>query len=168
MIEIRPASPNDAPEMARVIVDTWFAAHKGQVSDESYRQRREEWGYPESERGWRRSIEEADGMSAQVLVATDNGQVIAVAASEVVGTDTAEVGALYVSNPYQRSGIGRSLVAAVFEHYRNLGISTLNIAVLAANLPARRFYESLGGKASGTRDDPEGVEIVYTWKLADL
>ena len=156
MIEIRPASPNDAPEMARVTVDTWFAAHEGQVSDESFRKRREEWGYLESEKGWRRSIREAAETAAYVLVATDDGRVVAVAASEPVGIDAAEVGALYISVPYQRLGIGSRLLAAVGEHYRRSRISTLHIAVLATNLPARRFYESLGGEASGTRDDPEG------------
>ena len=168
MIEIRPASPDDAPGMARVMVDTWFAAHKGQVSDDAFQQRRDEWGYTESEQGWSRTIREADGVSAQMLVATDEGRVIAVAASEVTGADCAEVGSLYVDVPYQRSGIGRRLVESTIDHYRNLGISTLHIAVLATNLPARRFYERLGGRDAGTRDDPDGLEIVNAWDLTSI
>jgi GNAT superfamily N-acetyltransferase len=168
MIKIRPATPDDAPAMARVIVDTWFAAHKGQVSDEAFQQRRDEWGYKESEQGWRRTIPKADGVSAQMLVATDEGQVIAVAASDVTGADCAEVGSLYVDVSYQRSGIGRRLVEATIDHYRSLGIATPHIAVLATNQPARRFYETLGGRNAGTRDDPDGLEIVYAWDLADM
>ncbi|MFT7652940.1 MAG: GNAT superfamily N-acetyltransferase [Limisphaerales bacterium] len=151
--------------MARVIVDTWFVAHKGHVSDEAFQQRRDGWGYAESEKGWRRTIREADGGSAQILVATDEDQVIAVAASEITATNCAEVGSLYVDVSYQRSGIGHRLVKAAIDHYRNLGISTLHIAVLAANGPARRFYESLGGRNWGTRDDPDGLEIVYALDL---
>ena len=147
--------------MARVIVDTWFVAHKRQVSEESFQQRREEWGYKESEQGWRRTILEADGVSAQTLVATDEGKVIAVAASEVTGADCAEVGALYVDVSCQRSGIGRRLVEVTIDHYRSLGIATLHIAVLATNQPARRFYETQGGRNAGTRDDADGLEIVY-------
>lgn len=154
--------------MARVIVDTWFSAHKGQVSDEAFQQRRDEWGYPESEQGWSRRIQESDGVSAQMLVATDEGRVIAVAASEVTAADCAEVGALYVNLPYQRSGIGRRLVEATIDHYRGLGISTLQIAVLATNRPAMGFYERLGGRNAGTRDDPEGLEIVYAWDLTNI
>ena len=154
--------------MARVIVDTWFAAHKGQVSDETFEQRRQEWGYKESEQGWRRALPEADGVSAQMFVATDEGQVVAVAASEVTGPGCAEVGALYVDVPYQRSGIGRRLVEAMIDHYRGLGIATLHIAVLATNQPARRFYERLGGRDADTRDDPDGLQIVYAWDLADI
>jgi len=168
MIKIRSASQDDAPDMARVIVDTWFSAHEGQVAGEVFRRRRTDWGYAESEQGWRRSIREAEAGSAQVLVATDKGAVVAVAASEIIGADCAEVGALYVSVDYQRSGIGRRLVAATIEFYRALGISTLLIAVLATNRPARQFYESLGGRDSGTRDDPDGQEIVYAWDLTDF
>ena len=168
MIEIRPASPDDAPAMARVVVDTWFAAHKGQVSAAAFQQRRDEWGYPESETGWRRTLREADGLSALMLVATDEGRVVAVAASDVTGADCAEVGTLYVNVPYQRSGIGRRLVAATIDHYRNRGISTLHIAVLAANRPARQFYEKLGGRISGSRDHEDGPEVVYEWDLAEV
>lgn len=166
MITIRSASQDDAPEMARVIVDTWFSAHEGQVSRENFQKRRAEWGYPESEQGWRRSIREAEAGSAQVLVATDHGKVVAVAASEDIGAGCAEVAALYVSVPYQGSGIGRKLLEATVEYYRTLGVPTLHIAVLATNDPARQFYERLGGRISGTRDHPDGQEIVYAWDMA--
>jgi ribosomal protein S18 acetylase RimI-like enzyme len=152
--------------MARVIVDTWFAAHEGQVPDEAFRQRRAEWGYAESEQGWQRSFREADGMNSFFLVATDDDQVVAVEASEVTGADRAEMGALYVGVPYQRSGIGRRLFEAAIDHYRGIGISTLHIAVLATNQPARKFYERLGGRASSTREGDEGLEIVYAWDSA--
>ena len=165
MIEIRPAVPEDAPGMARVIVDTWYAAHAGQVTAERLAQRRATWGYDESEQAWRRAIAEADGGAGLVLVATENGQVVAVAASEVTETGDAEVGALYVDTPRQRSGIGRRLIAMVIDHYRNHGVPRLSIAVLAANQPARQFYERMGGTESGTREDPDGLQVVYTWDL---
>jgi len=166
VIKIRLASPDDTPEMARVIVDTWFAAHKGQVSAEAFRRRQAEWGYLQSEQGWRRSIEDADGVTSQVMVATDGDQIVAVAASAVTGPDQAEMTVLYVDVPYQRSGTGRSLLEMTIDHYRSLGISVLHIAVLATNRPAGQFYENLGGKASGTRDDDDGLQTVYQWNLS--
>jgi hypothetical protein len=43
----------------------------------------------------------------------------------------------------------------------------LQIACLAANAPARRFYEAIGGRLVGERlFDEEGVmlpEVVYEW-----
>ena len=167
MIEIRPASADDAPAMARVLVDTWFSAHEGQVSDEAFRKRRDEWGYVESEQGWRRAIREAHEVSAQILVATDDNAVVAVGAAEVTEANCVEVGALYVDVRHQRSGIGRRLLEAAMDHYRTLGVATLHIAVLATNEPARRFYEHLGGRSSGTRHHPEGQEMIYAWDLSD-
>ena len=154
--------------MARVMVDTWFAAHSQQVSARALQKRRDEWGYTESEQGWRRTIREADGVSAHILVATDEDEVIAVAASEVTGADCAELGALYVNAAHQRSGTGRRLLDATIHHYRDAGISLLRVAVLAANRPARQFYEEQGGRVSGSRDDEDGPEIVYAWDLVKV
>ena len=166
MIEIRPASLDDAPGMARVIVDTWFAAHEGQVSDDVFRRRRDEWGYAESEQGWRRSIQEADGRSAQMYVAMHDDEIVGIAATNVTREgEVAEVGALYVDVPHQHAGIGRRLVDVAMQHYRRLGITKLQIAVLATNAPARGFYERIGGRIAGTRDDEDGTEIVYEWDL---
>jgi ribosomal protein S18 acetylase RimI-like enzyme len=167
MINLRRASPTDAPAMARVIVDTWFATHRQQVSAQVLQKRQDEWGYAESEQGWRRTIRDADGTSAQVLVATDEDRIVAIAASEVTGADCAELGALYVDVGHQRSGIGRRLLQAALDHYRNAGISTLHVAVLAENLTARQFYESLGGRFSGAREHEDGPEVVYTWDLVE-
>ena len=49
---VRIAQVSDAPAMARLIVDTWLSAHKGQVPEAQWRKRREEWTYEASERGW--------------------------------------------------------------------------------------------------------------------
>jgi len=53
------------------------------------------------------------------------------------------------------------------DHQAQLGMTALQIGCLAANAPARRFYESLGGRLIGERlFDEEGVmlpEVVYEW-----
>lgn len=166
MITIRPALLDDAPAMARVLVDTWFAAHQTQVSEEVFERRRNEWGYTESEMGWKRSIGEADGVAAQVLVATDDEQIIGTAAGESISASCAEVTALYVTVAHQRSGVGRNLLAAMINHYRAIGMPTLQVSVLAANHPARRFYERVGFQTSATRDHEDGRLIVYALDLS--
>ena len=166
MIEIRPAVPEDAPGMARVIVDTWYAAHAGQVTAERLAERRATWGYDESEQGWRRAIAEADSGTGLMLVATERG--------------SGHCGCRQRSHGNRRRGGGSALCAytppalgdrvagwlkPVIDQYRMLGVSRLSIAVLAANGPARQFYERMGGTESGTREDPDGLEIVYAWDL---
>jgi ribosomal protein S18 acetylase RimI-like enzyme len=55
---------------------------------------------------------------------------------------TGEVSALYVLPGHQGRGLGRLLVWAVAAHLRERGLPALTIAVLAANTPARRFYQA--------------------------
>jgi GNAT superfamily N-acetyltransferase len=154
--------------MARVMVDTWFATHSAQVSPRALERRRKEWGYEESEQGWLRALATADGQTSLVLVGTDEGQIIAVAAAAPLTANSAEVSALYVDVPYQRLGVGRRLLERIIAHYRNCGRSTLHVATLAANRSAREFYEVLGGVVSGERDHDDGREVVYTWDLLGL
>lgn len=42
---VRAAQEADAPAMARVMVDTYMSAHKGQIPEGGWLKRREEWTY---------------------------------------------------------------------------------------------------------------------------
>jgi hypothetical protein len=51
----------------------------------------------------------------------------------------------FESYPVRRGqGIGGSLLRAAASELANLSFSVLRLAVLTANLPARRFYEAMG------------------------
>ena len=163
-VTIRDAVPDDAPGMARVIVDTWFAAHRGQVSEAAFEERRATWGYEESERGWRRSLTEPPD-TGRTLVAVEAGRVVAVAASQRLDASRADIGALYVETSHQGRGIGQRLTAQLMSHYDRVGCSVVEIRVLATNRPARAFYERIGGVVTGSCADPEGEETIYAWFL---
>lgn len=173
---IRLATLADAPGMAQVMVDTWFAAHRGQVPDEQWQRRHEDWSYADSERSWCSLLAEiADGSNTQdcVYVAVrEEGEVIGVAVGCPAELDlrpnAAEVSSLYVLPDYQGQGLGRRLVQAVAAHQARLGRQALMISVLTTNAPARRFYEALGGQVIGTRETkdygfPE-PQVVYGWE----
>jgi GNAT superfamily N-acetyltransferase len=78
-----------------------------------------------------------------------------------------EVDALYVLPGLQGSGIGRWLVQEAANRLAGLGFASLHVGVLTANLPARRFYEAMGGHEIGQRTfDEEGHLLpgtVYAW-----
>jgi RimJ/RimL family protein N-acetyltransferase len=61
--------------------------------------------------------------------------------------------------------MGRVFVAA-------RGATRLHIGVLAANEPARRFYEAIGGRLVGSRPYEEDgytlEEAVYAWEIERL
>lgn len=173
---IRLAQPADAPGMAGVMVDTWLAAHRGQVPEGQWQRRREEWTYADSERSWQQALTEiADSCNTQECIyvaATEAGVVVGVAVGCPAALDllpnAAEVSALYVRPDQQGQGLGRGLVQAVVAHQANLGRQALMISVLTTNAPARRFYEALGGQVIGTRQTedygfPE-PQVVYGWE----
>ena len=160
--------------MARVMVDTYLAAHRGQMPEHLWQKRRDEWTYSESEKGWRRVIADIDDETTPddaLLVAMDADQVVALVYSSVSSAtpDLASVKALYVEVTHQRRGIGRRLVRAVVGQYGPTSVNVLHIGVLASNAPARRFYESIGGRLALEREfDEEGVmrpEVVYEWNM---
>ncbi|MCE7983384.1 MAG: GNAT family N-acetyltransferase [Caldilinea sp. CFX5] len=169
---IRPAQVKDAPAMGRVMVDTFLAAHREQMPEEAWQKRKAEWTYDVSAAGWARTItaiNKGDQTMCIYIVVTAVDEVVGLAMGQPAegNAQTGEVVALYVRQQDQGQGIGRQLVQAVAAYLATTGIKSLHIAVLAANTPARRFYEAIGGRVVGERMfDEEGFllpEIVYGW-----
>jgi ribosomal protein S18 acetylase RimI-like enzyme len=167
---VREARLADAAAMGRVTVDTFLAAHHGQIPDVVWERRRKDWTHDVSARAWERALRQiADGTNPQdcVYVAeAETGEIIGVAMAGVdADCATAEVYSLYVHPRHQMRGVGRRLVAAVAAHVVRQGVARMTIAVLEANAPARRFYEALGGQAVGERPFEEAgfqlPELVY-------
>lgn len=174
-MRVRTATIEDAPALARVIVDSGRAAHRGQIPDESLFKQPLEEAYAESERNWRRSLQEmADDPQPQACLYVTEDETGAVVGLAMGGPpkqellpNSGEVYVLYVRPEQHGRGLGRALVQAVAAHLAPMGITTLLIGCLAINTPARRFYERLGGCVVAERAfDQDGVllpEVVYGW-----
>lgn len=172
-MHIRLALEDDADAMARVIVDTFLSAHEGHMPDEAMRRRREEWTHEVSANGWRRTLrsiaQDANPLECIFVASDDAGEVIGLTMGVPAEgfPNTGEVSALYVRADWQGRGLGRQLVqtAAAWLHQR--GFTALHIAVLAANAPARRFYEAIGGVVVGALEiDEYGITlpgVIYGW-----
>jgi ribosomal protein S18 acetylase RimI-like enzyme len=171
---IRIAHEADAPAMGHVTVDTYLAAHREQIPAAAWEKRAQEWTPAVSERAWRQTLHDiaADADSRDcIYVAVEEDTVVGLAMGGLAETDglprTGEVYVLYVRASHQGRGLGRRLVQAVAADLARHGITALQIGCLAANAPARRFYESLGGQPIGERMfDEEGTllpEVVYGW-----
>ena len=156
---------DDAPAMGRVMVRAWLSAHRGQMSDEVWQKRVDEWTAEVSARAWARLLTEraeGDHPRAVLLVAEDDTDepvalVLGTECDDDTSGSTAQIDALYVMPDRQRQGIGRSLLQEAASELAGVGSSTLLIGVLTANLPARAFYEAMGGREIGKRTfDEEG------------
>lgn len=171
---IRVARVEDAPGIARVMVDTW-PSHRGQMPDEVWTRIRQKWTYDDEACKWDGILREIAGgeLSGEcVYVAQDNvggivGHVRGGPSDEEGAENAGEIWSLYVRKSHQGRGIGRRLVQAVAAHLAENGLHALRIGCLAAGAPARRFYEALGGRVVGeTEFDEDGMMlplVVYGW-----
>lgn len=147
MVTIRPAVPEDAEAIARVHVASWQTTYRGIIPDDvlaglSVERRAEMWARAAGLSG-------RDGRS--LTVAHDGHIIVGFAAGGPVQHPdpvyTGELYAIYLLASHQRLGVGRRLVAAVAEALAAGHHRTMLLWVLSANARARRFYESLGGRA---------------------
>jgi len=178
-MNVRIARLEDAPAMARVMVDTYAPAHRGQVPEEVLTRKYADWGYEVSERAWARDLREIavepSARACLYVALDDSDNVVGVSMGgpteheqfAAAPEQTGEVFCLYVLPEHQGRGHGRRLVRATAAELARKGMPALLIRCLATNLPARRFYEALGGQEVGSLDREEYGhtmrEVVYFW-----
>lgn len=146
---VRPATVRDAPDVARIHVETWRQAYKGIVPDSyldglSVERRAEFWGKTLSE------------STAGTLVAVDaRGAVVGWASfgasRDEDGRGLGEVYAVYLQAADWGKGIGRELMAAAERGLAEQGFSVFTLWVLELNSWTRRFYEKAGYKPDGAK-----------------
>ncbi|HEY3267682.1 MAG TPA: GNAT family N-acetyltransferase [Armatimonadota bacterium] len=170
-VVIREATAGDAKGIARVHTETWKSAYRGIVPN-SYLD-----GLDAAASGirWEKRLD-TQPPNWFVLVAEVDNRVAAWATAGPERTAdpafTGEIGGLYVLEGLQRQGIGRALVTECVRRLQGLALPSLLIWVLKDNLPARAFYERLGGVA--IREQPIAIggvcliEVAYGWRDASV
>lgn len=175
-MSIRIATLEDAPALARVLIDTIRSAHRGQVPDEALLKQPLAEAYAESEANWRRALQEianGDNPQAQIFVAEDEtGTVVGLTMvgppKQALLPNSGEIYTLYVRQSHQGRGYGHALVQAAAEFLAQVGFSSLLIGALAVNAPACRFYANLGGRVVAERETETFEmlmpELVFGWE----
>ena len=164
MVLARAAREADAQRIANIYVETWRTTYAGAVPDHVLVNMSNE----RQAIYWTRAIK--SGTEIVGVVEDDAAGIVAVGsagANRTRGGDYAgEVYTLYVQPDFQNQGIGERLLAHLFAEIRAKGMNSAVIWVLAAN-PSRFFYETMGGKRVGERDETMwGTtlrEIAYGW-----
>lgn len=175
--EIRPAAAADAMALGRLHVAAWRETYRGLLPDAMLA------GLSAEARGaaWEEVLRDpAAYQDARIHLAEEDGDMIGFAACgaqsdaglAAAGFD-GEIGAIYLLRTAQRRGIGRLLMQTAAADLKGRGFRAASLWVLRDNMPARRFYERLGGELVGEKRDmrPEGelVEVAYGWRdLAQL
>jgi GNAT superfamily N-acetyltransferase len=146
---VRPATREDAREIAEVHVASWRHAYRGLLPDDYLEK------LSVDEREAQRLAWFADPSPATgVLVAEDAGRVVGFATFGPSRDDdalegTGEVPAIYVDPQVLGTGVGRDLFEAVTVALRSAGFARATLWVLEANGLARRFYEKAGWSWDG-------------------
>ncbi|MFE3452181.1 GNAT family N-acetyltransferase [Nonomuraea sp. NPDC059194] len=156
---VRPATPDDAPAIETVRIQTWKFAYRGAM--------------PDALLDDLAVTEQNVSLGRRALVSGRARAFVAEAAGEVVGfsryggsrddKSDDEVYAIYVLPAHLSTGLGRALMTATVETIP--AERTVGLWVLAANPRARRFYESFGFEESGFSKVEDGLEEVH-YRLA--
>jgi len=166
MIRLRPAAPADARAIARIHVETWRTTYPGLLPDRALI----DMTVDGKAHSWRHALARPETASAVLLAELPEDGVIGFASagrSRHANLPFAgEVQTLYVLPDWQNQGIGRQLLEGCFAVLRGGGLVSAVVWVLADN-PARYFYERMGGRRAGERDETLwGAllhEIAYGW-----
>ncbi len=165
-IVYRRATLEDALWVARVHCASWRTTYPGLIPPAVI----EAWANVDIRTdGWRRIITERP---ETLWLAVGDNEVVGFAdggvAREPNDGMAGQLFGIYLLATAQRGGIGRALVSRVFSDLRKAGLGNARVEVLKGNLPAIRFYESLGARF--VREAPfemmgeSMIELVYAWQ----
>ncbi len=172
MVEIRPATPGDAPALGAMHVAAWREAYTGILPEGMLASLSAE----SRAAMWLQLLRDSDTHGeAEIFLALAEGDVAGFGACgrqrdkglELAGF-TGEISALYVLRAHQRLGVGTVLMSLMAEALRKRGHQAAGLWVLRENRTARAFYERLGGVIIGEREEqrPDAtlMEFAYGWK----
>ncbi len=165
---IRPATVDDAPDIARVHVESWRTTYPGLMPDAVL----DKLSVSGREKFWYQVL--GRDKSQVAFVATDaQGKVVGFVNGglerEKDPVHTAELYALYLFKESQGYGYGEALFEAMVEKFLEQNHTAMLLWVLSSN-PSRGFYEKMGGRYLKIKAIDIGgetlEEVAYGW--ADL
>ncbi len=170
MINLRKMKPSDATGVATIQVDCWRKAYAGIIPDK-----------------YLASLDASSKAKTWESGLSLNPDVIRIVALEknvplgfVAGLENrssafypeiaSEAWSIYVHPDHWKKGIGKMLLLAFIEEMKALKHKTMIVWALEENLPARAFYEAMGGvlqsqNQTQTFGGKSLTEVAYLFKL---
>lgn len=151
-MNLRRATPADAPAIAGVHVASWQVAYRGFFPDAvldtlSVADRQAQWASRLDNPAHGIWVTESDSRLTGFISTCPSRD------ADVPPPQFAEIAALYIHPASWQTGCGRALCEAAFAALRTSPAQTVTVWVLTANVRARHFYERLGFTADDTRKD---------------
>lgn len=167
-IDVRRATPEDAPAMAAVRVRTWRDAYRDIIPAPVL----SALSVEENAEGFRDAIA-SETLDHRFLVGTIEKRVLGFAVwlpAPYEDGETGELLALYVDPEVQQAGLGRRLLSRAALDMHAEGYRRMIVFVLEANRAGQAFYERTGGRLTDRRrtyrdEDLKLPEIGYRYDL---
>jgi ribosomal protein S18 acetylase RimI-like enzyme len=168
---VRDGNENDVDGIARVHVQGWRESYRDFMTPEALAG----LSVDERESMWRGVLAKPDPQAKLVVTVDPDGEIVGFVrggpirnkGADALATD-AEIFAIYLLDRAKRQGLGRRMMAEVFDHLATQGFRSVGLWVLKENMPARRFYEKLGGQAGPEQSfDVRGqmlTEVAYRFE----
>jgi GNAT superfamily N-acetyltransferase len=143
-VSVRPATPSDAADVARVQLATWQAAYAEVLPADALA-----LDAADVARAWEQALTRPPSAYHRVLVALDGHEVVGLASCEPSPDDDLEVSAgelsaLLVEPRWGRRGHGSRLLAAAVDLWRADGVAEAVTWVFEDDEVVARFLESAG------------------------
>ena len=140
---VREGSPTDVEEIARVHVQSWQEAYRGQLPDAFL----DGLTVASRVRMWTRVFEDR----SSVLVVANEGRIIGISSfgdeREGERENGGEIYTMYVLKEFWGKGVGQLLMDGVLDHLRHRPV--VNLWVLESNERALAFYSKHGFAPNG-------------------
>lgn len=161
---LRPATPDDAPALARVHVASWHEAYR-EIVPPAYlegftvqrcAERLRKFLAGEAAAGDSATGNPAAGGPVETYAAEHEGRLVGLLTlggcrdADAEHANHGEIWGIYISPEYWRRGIGRFLCGQAERLLASRGCTIVTLWVLEANNRARRFYEAMGFSPDGT------------------
>jgi GNAT superfamily N-acetyltransferase len=162
MVEIRPATAEDAAGIARVHTDVWRDAYEGLLPADFLARR------VVTEGTWLDRITRLPPNTSVHVAVDDAGCIVGFAAAgPALGPTSGEdesmgqMYAIYVLASYWGAGVGYALHRVALDQLRAADFSEARLWVLPGNVRAIGFYERQGWSDRGieTQDDFDGIRV---------
>jgi ribosomal protein S18 acetylase RimI-like enzyme len=145
---VRTATVADAASIAKIHVEAWRVAYRGQIPDAVLN------GLDVKRRAafWQERLSQESGA---VFVAEDGGRItgfcdlVPSRDKDADARTVAEIAAIYILPQHWRKGAGRALCDRALAAARRQDSKAVTLWVLASNDGARRFYETMGFSLDG-------------------
>lgn len=164
--KIRAAKIEDSDHIAYVRITGWRQSYRGMMPDSLLAR----LDIASDALRVRQYIADANSQSMRYVV-EQSGEITGMAAcGPARGEDTVnggEVYAIYLLDSAKRQGIGGALMRHMAAALHDKNLTSLKVCVLKKNVPARKFYEKLGGQLAGegvfTYEGHDLPDVTYIW-----